>query len=212
MCLSVFYKAPVFCHSTRVTYRHTPYDDERSTFVTFNSEQPSDTPPAGAGTLHRQLQGYVHFIPYPSESFAVVPPTDYELYFMTSKVFLGQLPLQVTEMQLVWICALFGVRVALPQRITRTVDGEKRPTGGVHVYCAPQDFALLQQNLHKRLLFDDSGLWFAASEEQKHALDSYVDFLHHNKKLRKPGRPYGSVVVQAAQSTFVPRRLLHFDE
>jgi hypothetical protein len=211
MSLSVALKAPVFCNPTRFTYRHTPYDGERGTFVTYTADTAPATPPVPT-TLHRQLTGYVHFLPYPADSFHVTPPTEYELCFMTTKVFLGQLPLAVTEMQLVWVCALFGVRVALPQRITRTVDGEKRATGGVHVYCAPADFAALQQNLHKRVLFDDTGLWFAASEEQKRALDSYVDYLHHNKKLRKAGRPYGSVVVQEAQSTYVPRRLLQFDE
>jgi len=210
--MSLRVQAPAFCHTTRLSYRHTPYDDERSTFVDFVPTVESARPAPGRATLHKMLTGLVHHIAYPTESFAVAPVTDYELSFMHQKVFIGQLPFQVTEMQLVWLCALLGVRVALPQRITRTVDGEKKPTGGVHVYCTPADFTILQQNMHKRVLLDDSGVWFAVSEEQKHAMDSYVGYLHSHKNKRHAGRPYGSVVIQEAQSTYVPRRLVHFDE
>jgi len=128
------------------------------------------------------------------------------------RMFLGQLPYNVTEMQLYWICAVFGGDIAQPQRITKTTDkGEKIPTGGVHVMCDETSFQLLLSGMHKRVLIDDTGLWFAENHAQKANLDSYVAYLHTHKKARKAGRPYESVVVQEANSTFVPRRSLQFD-
>jgi len=163
--------------------------------------------------LHKMLIGLVQHIPYPEDRIDMDLPTDDELQYMSQKVFIGQLPFRVTEMQLVWLCRLMGVRITCPQRITKKVEGgELRPTGGVHVYCRPEEYWVLHQNMHKRLLFDDTGVWFATNSHERLALDSYVRHLHANKKLRHQGRPYDTVVIQQATSTYVPRHVVHFDE
>jgi hypothetical protein len=131
---------------------------------------------------------------------------------MNVRAFIGQLPYQITEPQLVWICAAFGGRVAMPQRIMKTNDrGERLPTGGVHVVCDEAAVFVLEQSMHKRILIDDTGVWFAATPNEKLMLDMYVGYLHANRQARPIGRPYDTVVVQRAVSTFVPRRTTRFD-
>jgi len=207
--MSRFIQAPTLCVSSRFAYSHDPYNEERGTFVEFQMIAPMA--PNERLTLHKMLNGMIQHIPFPAERIDVGLPSEDELPYMTQKVFLGQLPFHVTEMELVWLCGIFGVRITCPQRITRRVEGELRPTGGVHVFCRPEDFEVLHQNMHKRVLFDDSGVWFAATLDEKQALDSYVRHLHQNKKLRHAGRPYDSVVVQRAMSTYVPRQIVQFD-
>jgi len=130
----------------------------------------------------------------------------------TIRAFIGQLPYHVTEQQLVWICAAFGGRVWGPQRIMKSNErGERLPTGGVHVQCDPVSFTLLQQSMHKRVLIDDTGVWFASTLREKVVLDSYVRTLHHRRSLRVPGRPYDTVVLQQAESSYVPHRQVRFD-
>jgi len=204
--------APAVCRSTRFTYSHDPYDQERSTFAEYDVSLNAQGVEKRR-MLHKMLITLAPHIAYPEERIDMDMPTEEELQYMTQKVFIGQLPFRVTEMQLVWLCRLMGVRITCPQRITKKVEGgELRPTGGVHVFCRPEDYWVLHQNMHKRLLFDDTGVWFAASLQEKLALDSYVRHLHANKKLRHQGRPYDTVVIQQATSTYVPRQLVHFDE
>ena len=130
----------------------------------------------------------------------------------TVRVFIGQLPYHVNELQLIWICAAFGGRISMPQRIMKTNErGERLPTGGVHVLCDRLSFHMLKQSMHKRVLVDDTGVWFAATMGQKAMLDSYVASLHQHRHLRVKGRPYETVVVQEAESTYVPHRQVRFD-
>jgi hypothetical protein len=193
-------------------------------------------------TIYAELAGYVSFIPYPADvdaamqdianASAVKPPsfsafvastagTDplcasavapVEAPAAVTRVFIGQLPYLVTEMQLVWTCALFGGRIMSPQRILKSGRrGERLPTGGVHVLCQEANFLEMEQAMHKRVLIDDTGIWFAATLQEKTALDSFVAHLHANRQARVVGRPYDSVVVQRATSSFVPQQNVGFD-
>ena len=201
--------APRFCSPDTYNFSHNPYDMERSRLVSFDSAVPAIAP-LPEGTLHHMLHRHVTFVPYPTEALEVSEPTADELQYMTVKAFVGQLPFNATHMQLAWICQLLGCRVVNPQRIMKTQGGVRQPTGGVHVFCDAATLEVLQQNMHKRVLIDDTGVWFASTAAQKAALDSYVAYLHANR-IRAMGRPHNSVVVQPAVSTYQPPHRVAFD-
>jgi hypothetical protein len=231
----MMHQSPAGYENAVQAYRHDPYDFERSTFVSFyypsspaaEPARPKTTaiptagaillPEASSKLLHPMLAGCVTFLQLHDQALLDVDElmkTDEEVSeSMQHRAFVGQLPFQITERHLVWLCAQMGVRICNPQRILKFRDGIRMPTGGVHVQIHSDDYMTLHQNMHKRVLIDESGIWFAADESQKHALDSYVHYLHHNKKERPTGgMPYDTVVVQQAASNFVPRRQRRFDD
>jgi hypothetical protein len=148
----------------------------------------------------------VTFISYPTEKFVAPPPvvTKKEM----ARVFIGQLPYQVTDMQLDWLCYTFGHGggVYFPERIMKRDDqrGGKVPTGCIHAYCDPEILADLENGMHKRILIDDTGVWFAQTEQEAAALNEYCGMLKVDRRLRFPHRPYDTVVVQFATSSYVP--------
>lgn len=125
-------------------------DDSRNSSMGYDSsaqyyeEERMEEAPAKStlpyGTLHGHLEGYVSFVPYPTEEFrnpnkGVQVPSEGNM----SRVFLGQLPYQVTDMQLEWLCFTFGNggAVHFPERITKhdPMRGCKVPTGCIHAYA-----------------------------------------------------------------------------
>jgi hypothetical protein len=197
---------PAICQAGSYTYSHCPYDLERSCLVEYQPrEAAASAPELPRGTLHPMLRGHVCFVPFEADE-GLGAATGAAPEQATTRVFIGQLPFDVSAARIQWMCqAVAGCAVASPQRIVRTVCGVRQPTGGVHVFCDEQQLAVLQQNLHKRVLVDDTGLWFAATAAQKICLDSYVAYLHANRDARRAGRPYDSVVVQRATSSFAGR-------
>jgi len=200
-------------------YRHDPYardhgvfwygDDSRSTYVAT----PNDISPVGTsapiGTRHLQLWGRVTFIPYPEEEF-VAPPAPKAAAGELVRAFIGQLPYFVTDMQLAWMCYTLGGGhvVSYPERIIkRQPSGEKLPTGCIHAYASESAVCAMAARMHKRMLVDDTGVWHAQNDEELRELSSYVAELKSDKSRRVPGRPYDTVVVQLATSTFVPRNV-----
>jgi hypothetical protein len=165
-------------------YRHDPYR--------------VDTAPHG--TLHPSLWGRVTFVPYPTTSFRspIPPPPDSE---HLKKVFVGQLPYFITEMQLAWMSYVFGGQVlAHPEPIKkrRPDTGELHPTGCVYGYTTQQGFDALVHALHKRTLVDDTGVWHAQTATEFAALSQYVVAMKNDRSLRAQHRPYDTVVVQLA--------------
>jgi len=160
------------------------------------------------GTRHPMLWGRVSFVPYPDEEF-VAPSLDASLEKKGElvRVFLGQLPYFVTDMQLSWLCYTFGLgnAVALPERIMKKQpNGERLPTGCIHAYTTIRAVEEMAAGMHKRMLVDDTGVWHARSDMELDALSSYVACMKSDRTKRVPGRPYDTVVVQLATSTFVP--------
>lgn len=159
---------------------------------------------APEGTRHTTLWGRVTFVPYPTEPFyAATPAPEEEL----ARVFIGQLPYFVTDMQLSWLCATFGGgnAVAYPERIMkRQPNGDRLPTGCIHAYASVHAVEAMATGMHKRMLVDDTGVWHAQSAAEFDVLSSYVASMKADKRLRVPNRPYDSVVVQLATSTYVP--------
>lgn len=186
------------------TYTYDPYNTNDSVMVKTTRSH-SDTLPDG--TLHMELQSRVSFMPYPNHEFHSVPTTATKDQMV--RLFIGQLPYQVTDMQLEWLCYTFGqgANVHFPERIVKKDKMNphiKIPTGCVHVYVEPQHVDGLMNAMHKRVLIDDTGVWYAQTSSELVDLESYTTKLKTEKKKRFQFRPYDSVVVQHATSTFVP--------
>jgi hypothetical protein len=173
-----------------------------------NTVHPHRAPRLSHGTLHRALRRRVSFVPYPCESLVAIAPPMPTKEGM-ARVFIGQLPYQVTDMQLAWLCYTFGngVPVFFPERIVKhdAVRGTKLPTGCVHAYCNPDAVDALMSGLHKRLLIDDTGVWYATNPAEQEVLSEYCGAMKKDRNLRYPHRPYDTVVAQTATSTFMPR-------
>lgn len=165
------------------------------------------------GTLHGHgLEGRVSFIPYPTEEF--VNPNK-EVHHVPSeghmsRVFLGQLPYQVTDMQLDWLCFTFGNggAVHFPERITKhdPMRGCKVPTGCIHAYADNDNVTQMLNQMHKRILVDDTGVWFAGDANEQSTLNDYCMMMKNDRTKRYQNRPYDTVVAQFATSSFVRRR------
>jgi hypothetical protein len=184
-----------------LAFAHDPYSEKGCTLKRVRSLDPIPE-----GTLHMTLAGKVSFMPYPSDGFFVAPPTMHKDHM--TRVFIGQLPYNVTDMQLQWLCATFsnGGGVYFPERIMKRDEtrGGKVPTGCIHAYCEPYVAYALQEALHKRVLIDDTGIWFAQNAAELEKLHDYCTTMKNNRRKRFQHRPYDSVVVQEATSTFVP--------
>lgn len=225
----MFCGLPTICPSRAFRYSNNPYAIERTAFVEYAPLPTVEHLPAG--TVHECLHGYVSFYPFPrwvadakdvmsvpaaalvADAAATAAPVTAAAaaegeMMPQQRIFIGQLPYNTTAAQVLFLCELFGGKgCAYPQRIMKmTPKGDRLPTGGVHVYCDEACYKTLEQNVHKRVLVDDSGVWFAATEGEKAALDDYCTFLHDHRESRPAGRPYSSVVVQRATSLFVPQR------
>jgi hypothetical protein len=157
------------------------------------------------GTIHTALAGKVTFTPYP-EQYSPSAPTLPKPAL--ARIFIGQLPYQVTDIQLSWLCETFaeGVSVFYAEHIMKqdNTRNTKIPTGCVHAYCLHDDVATLIEGLHKRTLIDDTGVWHAEDAEELRALTEYCSAMKTDRKLRVHNRPYDTVVVQFATSTYVP--------
>ena len=194
-------------------YHYNPYNTECSRVSLHNACYPSYAAPQSSlpyGTLHLQLEGYVSFVPYPTEEFH--PPTAAAAIpkEAMARVFIGQLPYQVTDMQLDWLCYTFGRGAAVhhPERITKhdPMRGCKVPTGCIHAYCDNEIAAEMLSAMHKRLLVDDSGVWYAETPEQQNILTDYCQMMKNDRTRRFQNRPYDTVVAQYATSSYVPAK------
>lgn len=170
--------------------------------------------PAAVPTLHVDLVGRVTFVPYPADSsfMNMVDMAQIESDFEThgaARLFVGQLPHKVTQCQLDWLFASFaGVTLRDCERITKkntqVPNGPRLPTGCIHANLPANRIAAVCALLHKKILIDDSGVWFAATPDEESQLAYYVALLKADPRRRFPGRPAESLVVQQAESRFFP--------
>jgi len=187
-------------------YRHDPYRVRGKVFYFQDSDLAPTMESPPEGTRHTNLWGRVSFVPYPAYGFNVPTPAVEDESTLV-RTFIGQLPYFVTDMQLAWLCHTFGggAAVMYPERIMkRQPSGERLPTGCIHAYATPEAVEAMAAGMHKRMLVDDTGVWHAQTHEEFEVLKSYIGVMKVNKSARVPNRPYDSVVVQLAVSTFVP--------
>ena len=159
------------------------------------------------GTLHTLLNGSTCFVPYPSEQFTKdKTPMPRNLV----RLFVGQVPYDVSDMQLDWMAYVFCNQATIysVERIVKRdkQTGRRLPGGCLHMYCTPEDAEALIAGLSKRLLIDDTGVWYARDEYEQDALDDYCAQLRSGTLPKFQERPYDSVVVEPAHSTYVPRK------
>ena len=159
-----------------------------------------------AGTLHQELMTVVDFCKYPTRAFPLTPESESPPKEEMVRMFIGQLPYNVTDMQLGWMAYAFGGGVQLHhfERITK-LDRTKRkqlPTGCFHFYVEPQYVDSLMVGVHKKLLVDDTGIWVAKDEKQDRILKTYSEQMKNDRTKRFEGRPYGTVVIQHSTSSF----------
>lgn len=153
-------------------------------------------------TLHKPLVGKVSFVPYPKTQVAFAntnlnvsaESVDEPL----QRIFIGQLPYGITEMQLQWMTQLLGGGVSLfdPEVIIKN----QKKTGCVHARVRDSQLKQLVAGMHKRILVDDSGIWVGRTPSEIQILTQYVAELKADPKKRYPDRPYDTVVVQNATS------------
>jgi len=152
-------------------------------------------------TLHGALHGHVSFLPFPTESFAI-PQTSCPREKMT-RLFIGQLPYDFTDMELSWlvfhVCG--GHAVFHIERIVRWRAGRK-PSGCVHAYCFPADADALLVGLNDRLLFDDTGVWVSRNETEMRHLGRYCAAMKADPTLRPTQCPSQPVTAQLATSDY----------
>jgi len=193
-----------------VRYQHEPYPAPSPVAKTVEpcAAEPMELP---VGTLHRALAGHVSFVPYPTAAVDI-PAVDADALRRDPacrRVFLGQLPYYVTEMQLQWLCFTFGGGAVLcdAERITKKQpqSAARLPTGCIHAFIHQRSLDALIAGMHKRLLVDDTGVWVARSYDEAVVLQDYVAMLKGDASMRYPLRPYDTVVVQAATSSFYSR-------
>lgn len=75
----------------------------------------------------------------------------------------------------------------------------------MHVSCAKTAVDRLIGSLNKRVLIDDNGVWVAEGDDELQELQRYCTVLKEDKSKRPSHRPYDTIVVQRATSSFIPR-------
>lgn len=176
-----------------------------------------------AGTLHGELWGLLGFTPYPAERFDPPLSADREAFEQSRKglgeggegvdivrIFIGQVPYFVSEMELAWIIHTFsgGRSVICPERILKRnpSTGIRKPTGCLHAFTTREGLAAMVRYMHKQLLIDDTGVWYCRSEEECVVLADYCNMMKADIRSRPWNRPYDSIVVQEADSGCFPHR------
>lgn len=189
-------------------YRYNPYSNDCcKQAVELNPAAAAYAPAHGPAVLHTALYGLVDFIPYPSETYPIHQTATPREHLV--RVFVGQLPYRVTEMQLSWLCDTIatGAHLYNMETIVKKtgIKGKRLPTGCVHAFAHPEDVDFLVAALSFRVLFDDVGIWYASDDAQMAALHEYCNAMKHNEVMRFRDRPYQPVVVQFATSHNGPR-------
>jgi len=181
-------------------FRHDPYACRVIDYA--RGQSPGPEPCIEPGTLHCPLAGVVNFVPYPLTVMTVdtAPPKN-----VLWRLFIGQLPYDSTVVQAEWIIrALTGVQCYYTEMIHSWRNPQHTPKGCVHTYCFPEDADRVIAMLHHAVLVDDTGVWFAADDEQFGMLNEYCREMKEDKTKRFRNRPYQPLVAEIADSTFVP--------
>lgn len=126
--------------------------------------------------FHSPLVGHCEFIQPPQ-----IPNCDYPTpSFPCYRLFLGQIRFETTAAEVRWIVEyICGVRA---------LKVESRGIGCFLAYFRTPDDMTRVQHLHKRVLFDHSGIWFARSDSQAEYLAGYVakNLSHIGRGFRLP--------------------------
>ena len=141
------------------------------------------------GTVHCSLSDTVQFLT-PAEYLSELLPPESSIPATPSEVsktlFLGQIRFETTTSDIRQIIHFTTGVVAA--RV------ESRNVGCFVVYLRDEDEMELIRSLHKRLLFDHTGIWFAETAEMVETLTQYVN--HELPFMFKTRLPKDSMVVE----------------
>ncbi|CAD2215555.1 hypothetical protein, conserved [Angomonas deanei] len=135
--------------------------------------------------VHRELSGKCRFIEFPAHlqsANTFDAPTNKE-----AGLFIGQVRFETTPAQLSWLIQRCCGAVA--------TSFESRGSGCYILYCRSDNDRQLVRSLHKRILFDTSGVWLARTPEEIDALCEYVA-LNAAVLAKKHRLPRDSMVVE----------------
>ena len=147
--------------------------------------------------IHSTLIGRIPFVTYPtlsgySERVArrfdrregrTAPPRG------AQKIFVGSLPRFITKEQILFVFALANVPVLYIDRLFR--GGRRRNAITTNVYVADADDAKrVAASLHKRVLFDNAGVFFAVTPQQVRELNKYTEMVALTPEARWQSAAY----------------------
>jgi len=156
--------------------------------------------PAPQQLVHAPLHGFVEFYPFPANFRAVPAPPS--VHAALKPIFIGQIPLGITEECLCWVFQYFTGKHVFGIEFIQKQSQRQDRRGCVHAMCLEEDWPVIA-TLHERLLYDESGVWVAEGAEQKHHLRTHCDSRRGGAAQNLPRHPMG---VEAARSKFHERR------
>ncbi|RNF06777.1 hypothetical protein TraAM80_03698 [Trypanosoma rangeli] len=120
--------------------------------------------PLPSTVVHRALHGKCRFIQFPQ--LAPFEPPPQPPARTTFPLFVGQVRFETTQAELIWLIRRTSGACVL------TVEG--RGSGCFIMHLQSEAERGLVRQLHKRILFDIGGAWFARSSEEVDGLCEYV--------------------------------------
>lgn len=145
-------------------------------------------PTVPVGAYHAPLAGHCEFLQVPQINPVERPTPTFPCF----RLFLGQVRFETTAAEVRWIIRNTAGVVALKI--------EPRGTGCFLAYFRTYEEMIQVKCLHKRLLFDHTGVWFARTPTQAEALHYYVS--HYLGHVGRGFRlPKDTMVVEEEKST-----------
>ena len=133
------------------------------------------------------LDGRLEYIELPTLQAVDHPTPD-----SAQILFLGHMRFETTGAELRWLIRRFaGVSV---------LKAESRGSGCFNVYLANEADAQKVRGLHKRMLFDHRGVWFARTPEETGFLADYVDHVLARMGKKRLRLPKDCMVVEEPRS------------
>lgn len=177
-------------------YVHNPYMSQ------YSKEEAKRSLPQD--TMRLSLFGKVQFFAFPTHALertrlrSEAPPLE-ERPAELKQLFFGQLPYKVPDSQIVWLVEEVAKRSVL--YIERVMQ-EKSRKGCMQVFVDEADVDDIVRTLDRRVLFDKTGVWYAADDYELRALEEHCS----NEANRFKGFPFRMMVVERSTSTYVRRR------
>lgn len=177
-----------------------------------NHHFPLQTPTAlPASVVHRALCGHCRFVEFPTASSSANAAAHNSVGSSTNDnsisnasstgdpqhrkaVFIGQVRFETTQKELIWL--VHRLSGACASHL------ESRGAGCYLLYCKSEADLQLVRSLHKRVLFDIGGVWFARTAEEIDALCEYVA-LEAPLLSRNAHLPRDSMVVEELRTDAV---------
>lgn len=164
---------------------------------------PADVATPSAGSAPEGMPGSEHAPYLQGQLEYIVPPTlnavERETPANARCLFLGHMRFETTAAEVRW----------LVRRTTGVtpMKAETRGNGCYVVYLANEAEEAAVRTLHKRMLFDHEGVWFARNEKETQTLCDYVDHvLARGRRGARPLRlPKDCLVVEDPRSKAAPK-------